>query len=107
MTTNRRTFITLGLGGAALFAAGRRVLGADAMTKTAPAAAGTASGLPSFWEKSSTQASPKVTRTDDEWKSLLDAQQFDVLRHEGTERAFTGKYWNNHESGVYHCAAAV
>jgi peptide-methionine (R)-S-oxide reductase len=35
---------------------------------------------------------------------VLTAEQFDVLRHEGTERAFTGKYHDNHAAGVYQCA---
>jgi peptide-methionine (R)-S-oxide reductase len=45
-----------------------------------------------------------VTRTDAEWKAILDANAFDVLRKKGTERAFRGRYWNNHETGVYRCA---
>jgi peptide-methionine (R)-S-oxide reductase len=47
----------------------------------------------------------KVTRTDEEWRKLLTPEQYRVLRHEGTETAFTGKYWNNHAEGIYLCAA--
>lgn len=47
----------------------------------------------------------KVEKTDDEWRKELTAEQYHVLREGGTERAFTGAYWNNHEKGVYHCAA--
>jgi peptide-methionine (R)-S-oxide reductase len=55
--------------------------------------------------KESTQKStPKVMKTDAEWKKELSAEQYQVLRKKGTERAFTGKYWNNHEKGSYHCA---
>ena len=45
------------------------------------------------------------TKTDAEWKAKLTSQQYDVLRSKGTERAFTGAYWNEHREGVYHCAA--
>ncbi len=46
----------------------------------------------------------KVTKTNDEWKKLLTQDQHYVLRQEGTERAFTSKYHDNHETGVYQCA---
>ena len=39
------------------------------------------------------------------WRERLTAEQFEVLRRKGTERAFTGKYWDNHATGMYHCAA--
>jgi peptide-methionine (R)-S-oxide reductase len=45
----------------------------------------------------------RVVRTDDEWKRQLTPQQFRVTRKRGTERAFTGEYWDNHEEGVYEC----
>ena len=45
----------------------------------------------------------KVTKPDSEWKKQLTPEQYEVTRHGGTERAFTGKYWNNHEHGLYRC----
>ena len=45
----------------------------------------------------------KVTKTEAEWRKSLTAEQFDVARNKGTERAFTGAYWDNHEEGVYRC----
>jgi peptide-methionine (R)-S-oxide reductase len=45
----------------------------------------------------------KVVKTDAEWKKQLTAEQFEVARQAGTERAYTGKYWDNHEKGVYNC----
>jgi peptide-methionine (R)-S-oxide reductase len=44
-----------------------------------------------------------VQKTDEEWKKSLTPEQYRVTRHQGTERAFTGEYWNNHEKGVYKC----
>ncbi|HSM84871.1 MAG TPA: peptide-methionine (R)-S-oxide reductase MsrB, partial [Candidatus Limnocylindrales bacterium] len=46
---------------------------------------------------------PKVTKDDAEWQQQLSPQQYEVTRHDGTERAFTGEYWNNHEHGIYRC----
>ena len=45
----------------------------------------------------------KITKPDAEWKKMLTAEQFHVTRKKGTERAFTGAYWDNHEHGVYRC----
>ncbi len=47
----------------------------------------------------------EVTKTPEEWRSLLTADEFYVLRQAGTERAFTGDLWDHHEDGVYVCSA--
>lgn len=44
-----------------------------------------------------------VTKTDAEWRKLLTAEQYHVTRKKGTERAYSGKYWDNHEKGIYKC----
>ncbi|MDG0991821.1 MAG: peptide-methionine (R)-S-oxide reductase MsrB [Luminiphilus sp.] len=41
--------------------------------------------------------------TEDEWRAQLTADEYTVLREKGTERAFTGEYWNVFEDGMYHC----
>jgi peptide-methionine (R)-S-oxide reductase len=45
----------------------------------------------------------KVTKSDAEWRAQLDPMEYQVTRHAATERAFTGKYWDHHEHGIYHC----
>ncbi|WP_235606756.1 peptide-methionine (R)-S-oxide reductase MsrB [Syntrophotalea acetylenivorans] len=48
--------------------------------------------------------SEKVIKSDAEWKAQLEPMQYHVLREEGTERAFSGKYNDHHEAGIYTCA---
>ena len=54
---------------------------------------------------SETPLSEKIQRTDEEWRRLLSPEEFHVLREKGTERAFTGHYWQTKEPGTYVCAA--
>ncbi len=46
----------------------------------------------------------KITKGDADWRAQLSPDQYHVLRDKGTERAFTGEYWDDHRPGVYRCA---
>jgi peptide-methionine (R)-S-oxide reductase len=54
-------------------------------------------------ERKGTVEVGKIVKTDAEWRRELSAEEFAVARQKGTERAFTGLYWNNHETGLYRC----
>lgn len=45
----------------------------------------------------------KIQKTEAEWRAQLTPEEFDVAREKGTERAFTGKFWDHHEDGTYTC----
>jgi peptide-methionine (R)-S-oxide reductase len=54
-------------------------------------------------ERGETVHVPKVVKSESEWKQQLSPGAFNITRHDGTEPAFTGQYWNNHEPGIYRC----
>lgn len=45
----------------------------------------------------------KISKPEAEWRKLLTPEQFEVTRHKGTERAYSGEYWDNHAKGLYKC----
>ena len=47
----------------------------------------------------------KLQKSEDQWREQLEPEQYEVLRRKGTERAFTGKYWDTKDAGTYRCAA--
>ena len=82
----------------AVLVVGATVFAADRAGTKAPEAKGEA-------KMQTTTGIEKVEKTDAEWKKALTPQEFHVLREEGTERAFTGKFWDDHdEKAVYVCA---
>jgi|SRR5215471_10192437 len=46
---------------------------------------------------------PRIVKSDEEWKKLLPPASFEITRHADTELAFSGKYWNLHDKGLYRC----
>lgn len=56
-------------------------------------------------DKGKVELVDKVYKTEAEWKQRLAKEEFFVTRKKGTEKAFSGKYWNNHKEGIYKCVA--
>jgi len=83
--------------GATLLAAG---CGSSQVTNVVVATGGADSTLTT----TNQTMSDKVVKTDEEWKKILTPEQYRVLRQKGTERAFTGEYWNTKGRGTYRCA---
>jgi peptide-methionine (R)-S-oxide reductase len=54
-------------------------------------------------KKKEIKSREKIVKTEEEWKKLLTPVQYQVARQKGTERAFTGEFWDHHEHGVYVC----
>jgi peptide-methionine (R)-S-oxide reductase len=54
-------------------------------------------------ERKGTAKVPKVVKSEAEWSKQLTPNAVDITRHDDTEMAFTGKYWNEHEKGLYRC----
>ncbi|MEP7075147.1 MAG: peptide-methionine (R)-S-oxide reductase MsrB [Acidobacteriota bacterium] len=75
----------------------------DGKATTAPEQAALDS-LPTFEDKEY-DGTGLIEKTDDQWKQILTPAQYFILRKEGTEQPYTGEYADNHQHGVYYCAA--
>jgi peptide-methionine (R)-S-oxide reductase len=53
--------------------------------------------------RTGTRTIPRIVRSDEDWKKLLPKDSYWILRHEDTERAFTGDTWNEHRAGLFRC----
>jgi peptide-methionine (R)-S-oxide reductase len=98
---DRRAFLTaaIGFGAAAACSEPRRVVVAGRKGAPIRLVEFDASGA-----RKGNIMTEKIIKTDEEWKQQLTPEQFAVARKKGTERAFTGKYYKNHDKGVYRCA---
>ncbi len=100
---SRRGFFVLSAAGAAgVVLALRRGSGAVSAAAEAPKEV----KLVPFSESGQREAVvtlPTVVKTEAEWKQQLSAEAFEVTRNAGTERAFSGQYWDLHEKGIYRC----
>lgn len=71
--------------------------GSDAALQPATATAATTTG-------SQVKMTERIVKSPEEWRAILTAEQFRILREKGTERAFTGEFWNTKDKGRYQCA---
>ncbi len=97
-----RTPVVLAALGLALLA--RPGAAADRRAATAGAPARPASRAVTHPQAAKEDPIVRIFKSDSAWKAQLTPEQYRVLRQEGTEIAFTGKYWNHHAKGVYRCA---
>ncbi len=108
MESNRRSFLAVlgGLTGASLLARGlRRELLAPSSRVSADSHGGPVKivQFDDAGKKLGVVSLPKVVKTDEEWRKLLDPEQYQVTRHAATERPFQNAYDENHAKGLYRC----
>jgi peptide-methionine (R)-S-oxide reductase len=95
----RRAFVQAGLAGLVASTLANRAFAADAK----PAGEVTIENFSPSGLSLGIVKVPKVVKTDAQWRSQLPPESYEVTRHEGTERAGTGKYLANHTGGLYRC----
>jgi peptide-methionine (R)-S-oxide reductase len=105
MNLGRRAFLGISfsaIAGAALWSLHKPTLIAAAMPKGEPGEV-TIVQFSDNGQRLEKVRVPRVIKSDDQWRKQLTEGQFDITRHADTEIAFTGKYWNLHDSGLYRC----
>ena len=101
---SRRALLVAAAGGAALWAL-RHAAHFDLLPVSAASAPGTVTivEFASNGTKTGKVTVAHIVKTDAEWKRQLSAISYEVTRHAGTERAYTGDTWNLHERGIFRC----
>lgn len=100
----RRTFLVMGVSAAAgLLLWSRRAHLIEASTNAAPPKEVTVVQFSDTGERLKTVHVPMVVKTNEEWRKQLGENAFDITRKADTEFAYSGKYWNLHEAGLYRC----
>ena len=101
---NRRALIVAAAGGAAWWVM-RRAAHFDLLPVTAASGPGTVTivEFAANGTKTGKVTVARIVKTDAEWKSQLSPVSYEVTRHAGTERAYTGATWNLHERGIFRC----
>ncbi len=103
--SSRRAFLWTGgaaAGAVALWGLHRPTLTADAAGGGAPAMV-TVVNFDQAGKATGKENVKRIVKTDAEWKQQLTPMQFQVTRQQGTERAYTGSTWDNHEHGIFRC----
>lgn len=100
---SRRVFVVAGSGAAAALAFNLRngieiVQAKPRTTKEVKIVRFSSSG-----QREDTVSMPMVLKTDAEWKQQLSPSAYEITRRDGTEKAYSGEYWNFHDKGLYHC----
>jgi peptide-methionine (R)-S-oxide reductase len=97
----RRTILKMGLGGMfAAFPLSRAV--ADALSELSQAMV-SIENFSASGKSTGAVRIAKVSKSDAEWRQQLSAESYQVTRQQGTERPYSGKYWNSHADGLYKC----
>jgi peptide-methionine (R)-S-oxide reductase len=103
---SRRAFLVsaAAIGAGLYFWSGRKTQSAEAhMPNQKPPEDVTIVEFADSGERKGVVREPKIVKSDSEWQKQLTPNAFDIARHEDTEMAFSGEYWNTHDKGLYRC----